>query len=33
MSLHDDFLPTALKAGTFVPAPEPLGVGKGLDTA
>jgi hypothetical protein len=28
-----DFLPTALKVRTFVPAPEPLVVGKGLDTA
>ena len=29
-SIYEDFLPMALKAGTFVPAPEPLVVGKGL---
>jgi hypothetical protein len=32
-TMYEDFLPTALKAGAFVPAPEPLVVGKGMDTA
>ncbi|KAE9382115.1 GroES-like protein [Stipitochalara longipes BDJ] len=30
--VYDDFLPEALKSGAFVPAPEPLVVGKGLGT-
>ncbi|KAI0138707.1 GroES-like protein [Hypoxylon sp. NC0597] len=30
-AIYNDFLPAALKAGTFVPAPEPIVVGKGLD--
>ncbi|PWY86693.1 zinc-binding oxidoreductase CipB [Aspergillus heteromorphus CBS 117.55] len=30
-AVYDDFLPQALKAGSFVPAPEPLIVGKGLE--
>ncbi|KAL3476662.1 zinc-binding oxidoreductase CipB [Aspergillus californicus] len=29
-AIYEDFLPEALKAKTFVPAPEPLVVGKGL---
>jgi NADPH:quinone reductase-like Zn-dependent oxidoreductase len=29
--VYEDFLPKALKTGTFVPAPEPLVVGKGLE--
>ena len=29
-AVYEDFLPKALKAGTFVPAPEPLIAGKGL---
>ncbi len=29
-AIYEDFLPKALKAGTFVPAPEPLFAGKGL---
>lgn len=31
-AVYEDFLPEALKAGTFVPAPEPLVVGKGLQS-
>lgn len=31
-AVYEDFLPGALKAGTFVPAPEPLVVGKGLES-
>ncbi|MCJ1458808.1 hypothetical protein MMC28_009182 [Mycoblastus sanguinarius] len=31
-AVYDDFLPKALKAGTFVPAPEPLVAGKGLES-
>ena len=30
-AIYEDFLPAALKAGTFVPAPDPLVVGKGLE--
>ncbi|KAI1402908.1 GroES-like protein [Hypoxylon fuscum] len=30
-AIYNDFLPAALKAGTFVPAPEPTIVGKGVD--
>lgn len=30
-AVYRDFLPKALKAGTFVPAPEPLVAGKGLE--
>ncbi|KAI0840338.1 GroES-like protein [Hypoxylon sp. FL0890] len=30
-AIYNDFLPAALKAGTYVPAPEPIVVGKGLD--
>lgn len=31
-AVYNDFLPKALKAGTFVPAPDPLVVGKGLES-
>ena len=31
-AVYGDFLPKALKAGTFVPAPEPLIAGKGLES-
>ena len=31
-AVYEDFLPGALKAGTFVPAPEPWVVGKGLES-
>ena len=31
-AVYEDFLPKALKAGTFVPAPEPLVAGKGLES-
>ena len=31
-AVYADFLPKALKAGTFVPAPEPLIAGKGLES-
>ncbi len=31
-AIYEDFLPKALKAGTFVPAPEPLIAGKGLES-
>lgn len=31
-AIYEDFLPRALKAGTFVPAPEPLVAGKGLES-
>ena len=31
-AVYADFLPKALKAGTFVPAPEPLVAGKGLES-
>ena len=30
-AIYEDFLPKALKKGTFVPAPEPLISGKGLE--
>ncbi len=30
-AIWEDFLPRALEAGTFVPAPEPLVVGHGLE--
>lgn len=30
-AIYEDFLPKALEAGTFVPAPDPLVVGKGLE--
>ncbi|KAK6949891.1 hypothetical protein Daesc_008214 [Daldinia eschscholtzii] len=30
-AIYNDFLPSALKAGTFVPAPEPRIVGQGLE--
>lgn len=30
--IFEDFLPNALKAGNFVPAPEPLVVGRGLES-
>ena len=30
-AIYEDFLPKALKAGTFVPAPSPLVAGKGLE--
>ena len=30
--VYEDFLPKALKAGTYVPAPEPLIAGKGLES-
>lgn len=30
-AIYEDFLPKALKAGTFVPAPEPLVGGRGLE--
>lgn len=31
-AVYQDFLPGALKAGTFVPAPEPIIAGKGLES-
>ena len=31
-AVYKDFLPRALKAGVFIPAPEPLIAGKGLDS-
>jgi NADPH:quinone reductase-like Zn-dependent oxidoreductase len=31
-AVYENFMPKALKAGTFVPAPEPLVVGKGLES-
>ncbi|KAL4807423.1 zinc-binding oxidoreductase CipB [Aspergillus unguis] len=31
-AVYEDYLPKALKAGTFVPAPGPLVVGKGLES-
>jgi len=31
-AVYEDFLPKALMSGTFVPAPEPLVAGKGLDS-
>ncbi len=31
-AIYEDFLPHALRAGTFVPAPEPLIAGKGLES-
>ena len=31
-AVYEDFMPKALKAGTFVPAPEPLIAGKGLES-
>ena len=31
-AIYEDFLPKALKAGTYVPAPEPLIAGKGLES-
>lgn len=31
-AIYEDFLPKALKAGSFVPAPEPLVVGRGLES-
>ena len=31
-AVYEDFLPKALKAGTFVPAPEPLIAGNGLES-
>lgn len=31
-AIYEDFLPKALKSGTFVPAPEPLIAGKGLES-
>ena len=31
-AVYEDFLPKALEAGTFVPAPEPLIAGKGLES-
>ena len=31
-AVYNDFLPKALKAGTFVPSPEPLIAGKGLES-
>lgn len=31
-AVYEDFLPKALKAGTYVPAPEPLIAGKGLES-
>ena len=31
-AVYEDFLPLALKAGTYVPAPEPLIAGKGLES-
>ncbi|KAK0509739.1 hypothetical protein JMJ35_008133 [Cladonia borealis] len=31
-AVYEDFLPMALKAGTFVPAPEPLIAGNGLES-
>lgn len=31
-AVYQDYLPKALKAGTFVPAPEPIIVGKGLES-
>ena len=31
-AVYEDFLPKALEAGTFVPAPEPLVSGKGLES-
>ncbi|KAI1410606.1 GroES-like protein [Hypoxylon sp. FL1857] len=30
-AIYNDFLPAALQAGTYIPAPEPVVVGKGLD--
>ncbi|KAI9042844.1 zinc-binding alcohol dehydrogenase family protein [Aspergillus affinis] len=30
-AIYEDYLPKALKAGTFIPAPAPLAVGKGLE--
>lgn len=30
--VYEDFLPVALEAGTFIPAPEPLVAGKGLES-
>lgn len=31
-AVYEEYLPAALKAGSFVPAPEPLVVGKGLES-
>lgn len=31
-AVWEDFLPLALESGSFVPAPEPLVVGTGLET-
>ena len=31
-AIYQDYLPTALKQGKFVAAPEPMVVGKGLDS-
>lgn len=31
-AIYEDFLPKALDAGTFIPAPEPLVAGKGLES-
>ncbi|MCJ1477424.1 hypothetical protein MMC13_006095 [Lambiella insularis] len=31
-AIYEDFLPMALEAGTFVPAPDPLVVGEGLES-
>ena len=31
-AVYEDFLPNALEAETFVPAPEPLVSGKGLES-
>ena len=31
-AVYEDFLPGALKAGTFVPAPEALVAGKGVES-
>jgi hypothetical protein len=31
-AIFEDFLPKALEARTFIPAPEPLVVGKGLES-
>lgn len=31
-AIYEDFLPKALEEGTFVPAPEPIVVGKGLES-
>lgn len=31
-AVFENFVPNALKAGTFIPAPEPLLAGKGLES-